>query len=168
MNITVRQEVPSDIPAIDAVIVAAFSHAPHTEHNEQFIAETLRRAGALSVSLVAEQAGAVVGHVAASPVRMADGGSGWYGIGPISVLPASQSQGLGTQLMQAVLRQLKALGAAGCVVLGDPGYYARFGFKALPQLVYPGVPPEYFQALSFGARIPDGAVIYHAAFDARA
>lgn len=168
MNITIRREVPADIPAIDAVTVAAFLHAPHTEHNEQFIVKALRRAGALSVSLVAEEAGAVVGHVAASPVRMADNASGWYVIGPISVLPALQGHGLGTELMRAVSRHLKARGAAGCVLLGDPGYYARFDFKALPQLVYPGVAPEYFLALSFGALIPGGVVTYHAAFGARA
>ena len=58
-------------------------------------------------------------------------------------------------------------GAAGCVLLGEPAFYGRFGFKAEPQLRLPGVPPEYFQALAFGPSRPQGTVAYHAAFDAR-
>jgi putative acetyltransferase len=50
-------------------------------------------------------------------------------------------------------------------VLGEPGYYGRFGFQADPNLVLAGVPPRYFQALSFGASRPRGAVIYHEAFN---
>lgn len=167
MNI--RPEAPDDAAAIEALTVAAFLHAAHTEHTEQFIVRALRQAGALRVSLVATDEGGIVGHVALSPVTLTDGSVGWYGLGPISVQPALQGQGLGTQLMQHALATLKALGAAGCVVLGDPGYYARFGFRAQASLVLPDVPPEYFQALAFpGQPMPEGTVSYHAAFAATA
>jgi len=69
--------------------------------------------------------------------------------------------------MEAALRLLREKGAAGCVLLGDPAYYSRFGFKAEPELVLPDVPPEYFQALAFGSSLPRGVVAYHAAFSAR-
>ena len=50
------------------------------------------------------------------------------------------------------------------MVLGDPRYYERFGFKPVPELVLPEVPPEYFMALAFGTKMPGGSVAYHAAF----
>lgn len=66
--------------------------------------------------------------------------------------------------MDAGLAELKGMGAAGCVVLGDPGFYGRFGFVPEPELTLPGVPPEYFMARSFGATMPSGEVRYHQAF----
>ncbi len=80
MEICIRNETPNDAAAIEAVTAAAFLEAPHTSHTEQFIVAALRAAGALSVSLVAEAEGAVVGHVAVSPVTISDGAIGWYGL----------------------------------------------------------------------------------------
>lgn len=167
MKILIRKEAPADMAAIEAVTAAAFLNAAHTGHTEQFIVNALRRAGQLSVSLVAECEGAVIGHVAVSPVNISGGASGWYGLGPISVAPERQRQGIGALLMQHALCELGKLAACGCVVLGDPAYYARFGFKAEPLLVLPDVPPEYFQALSLGSPLPSGTVSYHEAFAAR-
>lgn len=65
-----------------------------------------------------------------------------------------------------VLAELRRLAAAGCVVLGDPSYCARFGFKVEPSLVPSGVSVEYLQTLSFGGTLPAGTVSYHAAFAA--
>ncbi|WP_432731222.1 GNAT family N-acetyltransferase [Variovorax sp. W6] len=169
MNIKIRNEAASDATAIEAVTVAAFLEAEHSSHTEQFIVTALRRAGQLSVSLVAEDAsGLVVGHVAISPVRISDGSADWYGLGPVSVTPGHQGQGIGTQLVNKALTALRELGAAGCVVLGDPAYYGRFGFAATPGLIYPGVPPQYFQALLLAGAMPSGTVSYHAAFEATA
>ena len=171
MPIQIRAEQAQDAAAIEAVTIAAFLHAPHTDHTEQFVVRALRAAGQLRVSLVAEAgAGAaegIVGHVAVSPVQLSNGAADWYGLGPISVLPAFQQQGIGGQLMAAALAQLRQLGAAGCVLLGDPTYYRRFGFQAEPSLVLPDVPPEYFQALVFTGAVPAATVSYHAAFTAR-
>jgi putative acetyltransferase len=165
--VQIRDELPSDADAIDAVTVAAFRHAAHASHTEQFIVRALRNSEQLVVALVAEEGVVVIGHVAVSPVTIADVSSGWYGLGPISVLPAHQGRGVGTLLVQGALARLRALGAAGCVVLGEPGYYQRFGFAA-SSLVFPGVPPRYFQAVSFNGHIPSGAVEYHASFEATA
>jgi putative acetyltransferase len=164
----VRKEVASDAIAIDAVTVAAFRAAAHTSHTEQFIIRALRNDGQMAVSLVADEDGKVIGHVAVSPVAISDGTPGWYGLGPISVAPERQGQGIGTLLMHHALSELKALGAAGCVVLGEPSYYSRFGFRAEPALVLPGVPAEYFQAISLKGSLPQGEVKYHEAFDATA
>jgi putative acetyltransferase len=167
MNIKIRTEIAADVPAIEAVTTSAFLNAPHTSHTERFIVSALRRAGALTISLVADAEGIVVGHVAVSPVSITDGASGWFGLGPISVVPEQQCLGVGSRLMHDALRILREHGAAGCVVLGEPEYYSRFGFKADPNLTLPEVPPEYFQAISFDSSRPHGVVSYHEAFDAR-
>ena len=166
MKITLRLETPDDITAIDAVTTAAFASAPHTSHTEQFIVKGLRDAGQLTLSLVAIADGNVIGHVALSPVSVSDGSSGWFGLGPISVLPEYQRCGVGSRLMREALGVLREKGAAGCVLLGEPEFYSRFGFKLDPILVLPGVPPGYFQSLSFGSSSPQGTVSYHEAFDA--
>jgi putative acetyltransferase len=168
MSVEIRNEMATDVDAIDAVTTAAFRAAPHTDHTEQFIVKALRKVGKLTVSLVAEADGEVVGHVAVSPVSISDGTSDWHGLGPISVLPAYQGQGIGSRLMREALSALRERGASGCVVLGEPGFYGRFGFRAEPGLVLPNVPPEYFQAVSFGAAMPCGNVSYDESFNARA
>ena len=166
MNI--RDETPADEAAITALTRAAFANAEHTSHTEEYIVLALRRRGKLSVSLVAEDEGGLVGHVALSPVTLRDGSQDWYGLGPISVLPARQRGGVGSALMQAAITRLRAMDAAGCVLLGDPGYYQRFGFQALPSLQLPGVPAEYFMALPLRGDVPLAEVQYDPAFDATA
>lgn len=168
MSIKIRGETSSDAPIIEALTASAFLNAAHTSHTEQYIVGALRRAGMLAVSLVAEADGVVIGHIAISPVSISDGASGWFGLGPISVLPQYQRRGIGSQLMREALRLLRERGAAGCVVLGEPEYYGRFGFRADPNLVLPGVPAEYFQTVSFDSSRPRGSVTYHEAFNATA
>lgn len=167
MTLTIRPELQSDIPSIHALTEAAFADAPHTSHTEQFIVDALRNAGALSISLVAEDDRVVVGHVAVSPVAISDGASNWYGLGPISVSPECQRQGIGSSLMIEVLHQLKKLGASGCVLVGDPGFYTRFGFKPENSLVVPEVPSEYVQSIAFVEPLPRGIVRFHEAFSAK-
>lgn len=166
MGIRIRQETPTDASAIEVVIVAAFFDARHTGHNEQFIVKALRKSGELTLSLVADDNGTIVGHVAVSPVMISDGTSGWFGLGPISVLPERQGRGIATRLMEHALAGLRKLGASGCVVLGDPNYYSRFGFGPEASLVLPGVPPENFMAISFNGLLPAGIVSYHDSFAA--
>ncbi|WP_447899880.1 GNAT family N-acetyltransferase [Stenotrophomonas sepilia] len=168
MNCTIRPEIREDRAVIHALTEAAFREAPHSSHTEQFIVDALRSRGELSLSLVAEKDGQVVGHVALSPVTISDGSTGWFGLGPISVLPGWQAQGVGAALMHAALDALRGQGAQGCVVLGEPSYYGRFGFRAEPGLMLPGVPPEYFQALCLRPPMAQGAVQYSPAFETTA
>ncbi len=167
MHMTISKERPQDIEAISRLTEAAFRNEEYSSHTEHFIVNALRRTGQLSISLVAAEHDEILGHVAISPVSISSGVTGWYGLGPISVRPDRQGKGIGSALMWAALQQLRQQGAAGCVVLGDPAYYGRFGFKAHPGLELPDVPPEYFQALSFTGELPVGVVKYAAAFDAR-
>jgi len=106
----------------------------------------------------------VIGHVAFSPVTIDEKNVRWFGLGPVSVHPGRQGGGVGGALIRQGLDQLRALGADGCVVLGDPGYYRRFGFENDRDLRYDGAPPEYFMRISFGARARVGRVEYHSGF----
>lgn len=160
----IRAEWPGDEPAIERVIGAAFASAAHASGNEGAIVRTLRSAGDLTLSLVATDAARLIGHVAFSPVTIADGTPGWFGLGPVAVLPEVQGHGIGTRLIQAGLVALAKQEARGIVVLGDPAFYGRFGFRAVPGLVYPGVPVDYFQALALAGEMPRGAVRYASAF----
>jgi putative acetyltransferase len=160
----VRPEQPADVDAIRTLTETAFRTAPHADGTEHLIIDRLRAAGVLTLSLVAELDGVIVGHVAVSPVTVSDGSAGWYGLGPISVDPALQGKGIGGRLVREGLQRLKALGATGCVLLGDPAYYGRFGFEADPKLTLDGVPPEYFMRVAFSPVYGGGTVSYHPGF----
>lgn len=163
----IRGEAPGEEADIAALVTQAFLGAPHSDGSEAAIVDRLRRRGALAVSLVAEAAGTPIGHVAFSPIAItpaADGARGWFGLGPLAVAAAWRRRGIGQALVEAGLARLRAAGGAGCVVLGDPAYYHRFGFAADDRLRLPGVPPECFQALPFASDRPGGTVAYDAAF----
>ena len=158
MDIKIRNETKGDIASIELVTIDAYLNAPHSNNAEQFIVRELRNAGALAISLVAEYQEKVIGHVAISPVKISDNTQGWFGLGPISVLPSSQKSGVGSKLMREALENLRNYGASGCVLLGDPAYYKRFGFAPEESLILPEVPSEYFQAISFSGVVPTGEV----------
>ncbi|WP_374643261.1 GNAT family N-acetyltransferase [Tabrizicola sp.] len=160
----VREESAGDIAEIRNVTEAAFQGADHSSGTEAAIIDALRSAGRLTLSLVAEADGRIVGHVAFSPVTIAGEDIGWSGLGPVSVLPQIQGKGIGGALIRNGLSRIRSEGWKGCVVVGDPAYYQRFGFAPEPGLVFEGVPPEYFMALTFAGPTPSGNVIYEPAF----
>ena len=165
-EITIRSETNPDIGAITEVTIAAFKTLEISNHTEQFIIAALRDAKALTVSLVAELDGRVIGHIAFSPVTISDDTPNWYGPGPVSVLPECQRKGIGKAMILEGLARLKDLKAQGCCLVGHPDYYRKFGFKNMSGLVHDGVPQEVFLALSFDGHTPQGAVTFHEGFKA--
>jgi len=163
----IRSEVESDVEAIFEVTRAAFEHHLHSDHSEPFIIDALRAGGALTVSLVAEVDGRVVGHVGFSPVVVSDGSEHWHALGPVSVAPGLQRRGIGTALIDGGLALLRSRGAKGCVLVGDPRYYGRFGFRTVPGLTAEGFPPHVFLALPFDEPAPHGTVTFHEGFSAK-
>jgi putative acetyltransferase len=187
----IRDERPEDATVISAVTTAAFASIAYdaatqariaearraagiteeaiasaaTGLSEAEVIEALRDDGALSLSLVAERGGEIIAHVAFSEVRIGTSAGEWYGLGPVSVLPALQRQGIGSAIIREGLARLRAIGAAGCVLLGYPPYYARFGFELDPALTYAGNPNPALQRLVFGGPKPAGEVTFHPAFD---
>ena len=168
LSFNVRDALARDDDAVRALHVEAFASHPSSDHTEHLIVDRLRARGRLTLSLVAcDTSGAVVGHAAFSPVLIAGADRGWFGLGPLAVLPAQQARGIGSALVRHGLERLAQAGARGCVVLGDPAYYGRFGFASSPQLQFPGPPATHFMALALGAHaIPSGVVRYDPAFDA--
>lgn len=163
-RILIRDETSGDVEEITEVTVAAFATLDVSNQTEQFIIKALRAAGALTLSLVAELDGQIVGHIAFSPIIITDGTRGWYGLGPVSVLLEHQRQGIGKSLIHEGLLRLKLLGATGCCLVGHPDYHRKFGFENVSTLHLDGVPPEVFFALSFDGAYPQGNVIFHEAF----
>jgi putative acetyltransferase len=129
VKIIIRSETPSNIEAITDVTKIAFEDHSFSQQTEHFIISDLRAAGALTISLVCEVDGRVVGHIAFSPVTISDGTTNWYGLGPVSVLPEYQGRRIGTDLVNNGLALLKSMGSKGCAIVGLPAYFNRFGFK---------------------------------------
>ncbi|MGA9538065.1 MAG: N-acetyltransferase [Desulfobacterales bacterium] len=165
-KIIIRNEKDADVDAITEVTVAAFKTMEISNHTEQFIIEALRANNALTVSLIAEVDGHVVGHVAFSPVTISDGTQNWYGLGPVSILPEHQRKGIGKSLILEGISRLKGLNAKGCCLVGHPDYYRKLGFKNVSGLLHDGVPQEVFLAMAFDGKIPQGTVNFHDGFKA--
>ena len=160
----IRPENPGDEAAIHSVTELAFAGHPHSDGSEPLIVDRLRKAGALAFSVVAEEEGKILGHAAFSRVQISDDAADWYGLGPVSVHPQRQGEGIGSALIRKGLDELRAIGAKGCVVAGDPAYYGRFGFNRNDELVLPDFPPDYFMALALHGSMASGIVTYHKAF----
>ena len=125
----------------------------------------LRADGDLTLSLVVEVDGDIAAHVAFSPVLIEDALGAWFGLGPLAVRPHLQRQGIGTALAQHGLAELRAHGAAGCVVLGDPRFYGRLGFHSDERLHYKDLPVRFVQRIVFHGEAPSGEITYARAFD---
>ena len=165
----IRPEEPCDWRAIHALEAAAFAQPAEAE-----LVDALRRAGATPlVSLVADDAGSIVGHALFSPVTLdRHPAVGLMGLGPMAVAPERQRSGIGTALVSEGLATCALGGIAAVVVLGHPAYYPRFGFVPASRF---GIRSEYdapddaFMAIELipGALAAvTGTVRYHPAFGA--
>jgi putative acetyltransferase len=149
-----RREVPEDRAAIFAVHAAAFARSDRGDVPEAKLVDALRDDGDAipALSLVASIHDAVVGHVMCSRAGIDVFPS--VGLGPLGVLPAHQRRGVGQALMHGVLAAADALDEPAVVLLGDPGYYRRFGFLlAQPLGLLPTEPSwvEHFQVRPLSA-----------------
>jgi putative acetyltransferase len=159
-----RPETLGDVKAISKITQRAFENHPHSDQREHILVEKLRKTDALSISLIAEMSGQIVGHIAFSEITINGEKWDWFGLAPVSVDPEFQNNGIGSLLIKRGLEKLREKNAKGCVLLGEPEYYNRFGFDTCEGLTLPDVPTEYFMALSFSSSYPTGIVKYHDAF----
>ncbi|MBL8861935.1 MAG: GNAT family N-acetyltransferase [Planctomycetes bacterium] len=166
-GLRVRPEQPHDHAAVEALVAAAFGRAAEA----RLVARL--RADPLAVSLVAEQDGTLVGHVLFTPIRAGGRSVGGraMGLAPLSVAERARRSGIGARLVHEGLALLRRRGTSLVVVLGEPGYYGRFGFTpAAPA----GLACRYggedgaFQLLELAERAAAeqrGTVEYDPAFD---
>jgi putative acetyltransferase len=162
----IRSELPTDVAAVHELNRAAFGGV-----EEARIVDALRDAVTPLVSLVAETAGTVIGHILLSPVTLASTPHPLVmGLAPMAVLPGHQRAGVGSALVRASLDAGRALSALGVVVVGHPTYYPRFGFVPASRFNLScafDVPDEVFMALELrpGALAGHGGQVhFHAAF----
>ncbi len=164
MATAIRKENPADQSAIYSVTEIAFRDMPYADGTEQDIVNRLRSVGALHLSLVAELDDQVIGHVAFSPARADDGSKPWFALGPVSVLPQHQRQGIGSALINAGLTELDREGALGCILVGNPDYYRRFGFEVSSANAPDDETAPYFMIKRFADSVPSGVFRFHEAF----
>ena len=160
----IRAENPDEADAIDRLTRRAFAPMPFSDQREAEIVHALRRDGALTLSLVAVEQNAVIGHVAFSPVTIDGVHDDWFGLGPISVCPERQRQGIGRALVQAGLAALRSRAASGCALIGNPAIYSRFGFISEGQLRYANIPDQLVQSITFRGPPPIGTLKFAPAF----
>ena len=141
----VRAETPRDLVAIREVNIVAFEHHP-------FSHQTLT-----STSLTPN-------FIAFSAACIGDTSEGWFLLGPVAVRPERQGEGIGRALVESGLAALRSRGACGCVLVGDPAFYRRFGFQQHSGTVWDGVPDENVVCLSLSEDVPTGEVLHHPAF----
>jgi len=163
-EIVIRPERAADSSAVGELITSAFLGMPYADGDEAGLVEALRAQNALTVSLVAELDGKILGQVAFSPARPAAGTADWYALGPVSVLPTHQRTGIGSLLVREGLKAITELGAKGCILTGNPAYYVRFGFELAPAAAPPGEPAQFFMVKLIDGGLPDGPIHFHEAF----
>lgn len=166
MKIEIQPERAGDAPLIRQITEAAFKLNEHSIGTEGAIIDALREAGALTLSLVALIDNELVGHIAFSPVTIEGKDLHWFGLGPVAVRPDLHRKGIGSALIREGLERLKRAGGNGCVLVGYPLYYRRFGFENDPALRYEGVQAKYFMRLAFNGPVPTGRVSFHEGFGA--
>ncbi len=164
MTVTIRAERPGDEDIIHELTQAAFAPMSYSSGTEGAIIRALRANGELALSLVAEEDGEIIGHVAFSPVTIGGHYDDWFGLGPISVRADKQRKGIGHALIREGIHQLKALGAKGCALVGDQAVYKGVGFVSDGQLTYEGVPDIYVQHLTLSGHAPQGVLTFSPAF----
>lgn len=164
MELHIRAEQAADIERIAEIIQAASQKYPHSNHTDHVLIDNLRREQALFLSLVAEVEGRVIGYIGFSEVEISDESMGWFCLASLAVSPERQGKGIGSALVREGLAALRRQGANGCVVLGEPSYYRRFGFLNDPELVLEEASQENFLVLPFNQTGTRGVVTYHSAF----
>jgi putative acetyltransferase len=165
VNVQIRSERPADDAAIHHLTLEAFEPMPFSDGSEAPIIRALRQSGDLTVSLVAEDEGAIVGHIAFSPVTIGGVHHGWYGLGPISVRRDRQRQGIGKALIARGLELLKAQGARGVALIGNPEIYGRAGFESDGLLAYGDLDRRLVQRRILAGPAPRGELKFAPAFD---
>ena len=165
MSITIRPEKSGDERAIRALTDAAFHDMPHSDGDEGPLVEKLRADGDLVLSLVAlSNDQAIVGHIAFSPVRIEGADGPWYQLGPVSVIPLRQNIGIGSQLIERGIEEMRGAGAKGIALVGNPEYYARFGFSLDHGCTLSEAMDPYLQVLTFDGDPPSGQLTLAPAF----
>ena len=162
-KVDIRGEQSEDHADIHEVTRLAFTGQPFSEGDEPELIDRLRSEGALTLSLVAMDGDVLVGQITFSPADLTSGKGAWYALGPVSVTPSRQGEGIGSRLIESGLDRIKTMGAMGCILTGNPDYYVRFGFRLAPENCPENEPPEHFMLKLLQSEAPKGQFSFHEA-----
>ena len=160
----IRPEHSGDEEAIYELTRIAFEPMFFSDGSEAPLVTQLREDGDLIISLVAEKEGEIVGHIAFSPATIYGCHDGWYGLGPVSVHPDVQRQGIARTLVETGLKILKDSGSNGCVLTGNPDIYTRLGFQSDGNLSYGSLDRQFILWTVFSGPTPRGEIKFAPAF----
>jgi predicted N-acetyltransferase YhbS len=153
MNLLIRQEHTQDRDRVFRLVLDAFAHAEHTNHQEQELVRRLRGSDAFvpELSMVAEAEGALVGYILFTRATIRDAAMNHETLvlAPLAVAPGFQRKGIGARLVEAGHLAACNLGFASCVLVGHPAYYPRFGYRPAESfgvLTHLELPPGVFMA----------------------
>jgi len=163
-SVYIREESKADRAAIRQVTEIAFRNKPYTDGDEQDVIDRLRSSHALALSLVAVENDEILGQITFSPAIVEDDSKSWFALGPVSVTPSRQGEGIGSSLIKQGLAGIDSLGALGCILTGNPEYYKKFGFKLAPKNSPINESELYFQLKLLGGELPEGRFAFHRAF----
>ncbi|MBU0607425.1 MAG: N-acetyltransferase [Armatimonadetes bacterium] len=160
----IRTERPEEFPLIYELVQAAFETAHVASGDEQNYVDRLRASDAYlpELSLVAEDEGELIGHIMLSRTHLVTDAGNFPTllVAPVSVAPARQNQGVGTRLMQEAMRLAREAGHTSAILVGDPAYYHRFGFRTAAEFGIrstQGIPDENVMVCELAPGALDGA-----------
>ncbi len=164
MPMDIRPERADDDNAIYQLTRIAFEPMFFSDGSEAPLVTQLRKDGDLTISLVAEKDREIVGHIAFSPATINGRHDGWFGLGPVSVHPNAQKQGIARSLIETGLAMLEESGATGCVLTGNPDIYSRLGFQSDGNLGYGTLDRQFILWIVFSGPTPVGELKFAPAF----
>jgi putative acetyltransferase len=162
--VVIRHETTHDADAIYRLTLAAFEPMWFSDGSEAALVGQLRKDGDLTISLVAEIDGVIVGQITFSPVTINGNHDNWFGLGPVSVRQDMQKQGVARALVERGLTLLRERGAKGCALTGNPDIYSRLGFESDGELLYGALDPQFVQRIVFSGAPPVGELKFAPAF----
>lgn len=162
----IRGEYETDHDAIYRLTEEAFAPMAFADGDEAEVVDNLRMSGDLTLSLLVEELGVTIGHVAFSPATIGSEPTGWFGLGPVSVAPCHQRRGIGKTMIQMGLDRLRSANARGCVLIGNPDIYSKVGFESDGKLRYRELSAKLVQRIVFKGDAPSGEVRFADALEA--
>ena len=161
----IRPETENDFETIAKITAEAFAPKPFSQGTEPAVIDAVRASADLTLSLVAEEDRVLLGQITFTPVTIDGVHEEWFGLGAVAVRPDRQSEGIGGTLLREGLERLKLMNAAGCVLVGDPAYYGRFGFKNDCGLLNGELDARVIQKLVLTGPDKTGTLAYCASFE---
>jgi len=134
MDVLIRKTIKNDFPQTQNLTREAFWNLYKPGCVEHLILHNLRKSKShiAELDLVAMSGNEIIGHIISTKAKVVDSQNNAHDVlcvGPLSVLPEFQKQGIGSKLINKSITTAKKSGHSGMILFGNPDYYHRFGFR---------------------------------------